>query len=116
MSISLNESDDRQPDYDMEVVYVGDGERLADKLLWRCVVILADGSECVDCEFNGCDIIRDDGSPMFASDGEGHRGDPAAMQACPPEIRKMLMMEVRSLGAITYLAGHPDYDPFLRRN
>lgn len=107
---------DREPDHDMEVIYVGDGERLANKLLWRCVVILADGSECSDCEFNGCDIIRDDGSPIFSHEGEGHMGDPAAMQACPPEIRKMLMNEVRSRGAITYLAGHPEYDPFLRRN
>lgn len=102
-------------DHDMEVVYVGDGENLRDKILSRCVVILAEGCECVDCEFHGCDIIHDDGSPVFASDGEGHAGDPMAMQSCPPEIRAILMAEVRSRGAITYLAGHPEYDPFLTR-
>lgn len=104
-----------EPDHDMEVVFVASGERVTNRLITRSVVVLAEGSEFEDCELYGCDVIHTDGTPIFASDGQEHKGDPKAMQSCPPDVRKLLMAAVRARGAIKYLAGHPEYDPFLTR-
>jgi hypothetical protein len=94
----------RPEDYFAEVVKLQPDDGLSDVGLRDCIIIISTGNHLINCRFEDCDIIFEDGSPALLGACVTSFGPAMPPMRVRPEIAKLLGQQVRALGATLYRA------------